>query len=150
MLPKVISTTATALGLVGDISIADTDLQVVIMGQLQAIVDQLTSNRQALENKISEMGISKIKMLFIERFSGVKLPLIVDQVVYAGLFLTGHALKQFKLYLMEYKANGLITRNNKVKYIFSSQEGFCNRLMQIYSNFKVIATAKCKLQELTQ
>ena len=36
------------------------------------IIDQLTSNRQALENKISEMGISKVKMPSIERFSGKK------------------------------------------------------------------------------
>jgi hypothetical protein len=32
MLSKIILTTATTLGLVGDISIANTDLQVVIMG----------------------------------------------------------------------------------------------------------------------
>ena len=51
---------------------------------------------------------------------------------------------------MEYKANSLITRNNKIKYIFSSQKGFCNRLIQIYSDPKVIITAKRKLQEFTQ
>ena len=51
---------------------------------------------------------------------------------------------------MEYKANGLITRNNKVKYMFLSWEGFCNRLIQIYSNPKVIIIAKYKLQELIQ
>ena len=34
MLLKVIPTTATALGLVGDTNMANTDLQVVIMGQL--------------------------------------------------------------------------------------------------------------------
>jgi hypothetical protein len=32
MLPKIIPTTATTLKLVGDISITDTDLQVVIIG----------------------------------------------------------------------------------------------------------------------
>ena len=51
---------------------------------------------------------------------------------------------------MEYKANSLTTKNNKVKYIFLSWEGFCNRFIQIYSNFKVTITAKYKLQELTQ
>ena len=71
-------------------------------------------------------------------------------MVYAGLFLTGYILKWFKPYLIEYKANGLITRNNKVKYMFLSWEGFCNRLMQIYNNPKVIITAKYKLQEFTQ
>ena len=42
------------------------------MGQLQVIIDQLTSNGQVLENKIAEMSISKIKMPLIERFSGEK------------------------------------------------------------------------------
>ena len=51
---------------------------------------------------------------------------------------------------MEYKANDLTTRNNKIKYMFLNQEGFYNRLMQIYSNLKVTITAKYKLQELTQ
>ena len=69
---KAIPTTATALGLVSDISMADTDSQVVIMGQLQQIVNQLTGNRQALENKITKMGIFKVKMPSIERFSGEK------------------------------------------------------------------------------
>jgi hypothetical protein len=38
MPPKAILTMAMTLGLVGDTSIADTDLQIVIMGQLQAAV----------------------------------------------------------------------------------------------------------------
>ena len=62
----------TALGLVGNISMADIDLQVVIIGQLQQIINQLTGNGQALENKITEMGISKVKMPFIRRFNGEK------------------------------------------------------------------------------
>ena len=45
MPPKAIPTIATALKLVDDISIADIDLQVVIMGQLQQIINQLTGNR---------------------------------------------------------------------------------------------------------
>ena len=51
---------------------------------------------------------------------------------------------------MEYKANSLTTGNNKVKYIFLNQEGFCNRLIQIYNNPKATVTAKYKLQEFTQ
>jgi hypothetical protein len=39
MPPKIIPTTATTLGLVGDTNIADTDSQVVIMGQLCKIVN---------------------------------------------------------------------------------------------------------------
>ena len=46
---------------------------------------------------------------------------------------------------MEYKANGLTTRNNKVKYIFLSWEGFCNRLTQIYGDSIATITAKRKL-----
>ena len=72
MLPKVIPTMATALELIGDISIANIDLQVVIIGQLQVIVNQLTGNRQVLENKINKMGITKIKMLLVKKFSGEK------------------------------------------------------------------------------
>ena len=64
--------TATASGLVGDISITNTNSQVVIMGQLQQIINQLTSNRQVLENKINEMGIIKVKMPSVEKFSGEK------------------------------------------------------------------------------
>ena len=45
MPPKAIPMTATALKLIGDTSMADTDLQVVIIGQLQAIINQLTSNK---------------------------------------------------------------------------------------------------------
>ena len=42
---KVIFIMATALGLVSDINIANIDSQVVIMGQLQVIINQLTSNK---------------------------------------------------------------------------------------------------------
>ena len=69
---KVIPTTATALGLVGDTDIADIDLQVVTMGQLQAIINQLTSNRQVLENKINKIGITKVKILSVKKFSSEK------------------------------------------------------------------------------
>ena len=69
---KVIPITVTALKLVSNTSIADTDLQVVIMGQLQAIINQLTSNRQVLENKINKIGITKVKMLLVKKFSNKK------------------------------------------------------------------------------
>jgi hypothetical protein len=72
---KIILTTATTLELVGDTSIADMDLQVVIMGQLYEVVNQLTNNSVALDNKINSIGISKIKMPSIERFSGEKIKL---------------------------------------------------------------------------
>ena len=69
---KATPTTATALGLIGDINIADTDLQVVTIGQLQQIINQLTSNKQVLENKITKLGISKVKMPSIKKFSSKK------------------------------------------------------------------------------
>jgi hypothetical protein len=60
------------LGLVGDTNIANTDLQIVIMGQLQAVVNQLINNSIVLDNKINSIGISKVKMRLIKRFSGEK------------------------------------------------------------------------------
>jgi hypothetical protein len=72
MLPKIILTIATTLGSVGDTSIADTDLQIVIIGQLREVVNQLINNSVALDNKINSMGMSKVKMPLIERFSGEK------------------------------------------------------------------------------
>ena len=63
---------ATALKLIGDTSMADINLQVIIMGQLQIIVNQLASNRQVLENKITKMGISKVKMPSVKKFSSKK------------------------------------------------------------------------------
>jgi hypothetical protein len=85
------------------------------------------------------MGMSKVKMPSIKRFSGEKaklkgfltqiklkirhkgqkLPIVINQVAYVGLFLAGQALKWFKPYLTKYKANSLTTRNNEVRYIFS-------------------------------
>ena len=64
--------TATALGLVKDINMANIDLQVVIIGQLQQIINQFTSNGQVLENKITKMGIFKVKMPSVKTFSGKK------------------------------------------------------------------------------
>ena len=72
MLLKVAPTMAMILKLVGNTSIANIDLQVVTMGQLQFIIDQLTGNGQALKNKINKIGMSKIKMPSIEQFRGEK------------------------------------------------------------------------------
>ena len=77
------------------------------------IINQLISNKQALKNKITKIGISKIKMPLVKKFSSkkaklkgfltqiklkikykrAKLPIVADEVVYAGLFLTGYILK---------------------------------------------------------
>ena len=42
---------------------------------------------------------------------GVKLAILVDQVVYIGLFLIGRALKWFKPYLIKIQINRIITTN---------------------------------------
>ena len=68
MPPKTIPTTATTLGSVGNTSIDNTDLQLVIMGRLQEIVDQLTGNEQVLKNKIAKIGILKVKILLVKKF----------------------------------------------------------------------------------
>ena len=75
MLLKTVLTTAMILELVGDTSIADIDLQVVIMGQLQSVINQLTRNRQMLKNKINKIKMFKVKMPSIKWFRGEKVKL---------------------------------------------------------------------------
>jgi hypothetical protein len=75
MPPKIIPTTATTLKLVGDTSMANTNSQVVIIGQLYKVVNQLTNNSVVLDNKINSIEISKVKMPSIKRFSGEKIKL---------------------------------------------------------------------------
>jgi hypothetical protein len=75
MPPKTTLTTATTSGLVGDINIADIDLQVVMIGQLYKVVNQFISNSVALDDKINSIGMSKVKMPSIKRFSGEKIKL---------------------------------------------------------------------------
>jgi hypothetical protein len=66
---------ATTLGLVGNTSIANTDSQVVTMGQLYKVVNQLTNNGVVLNNKINSIGISKVKIPLIKRFNREKVKL---------------------------------------------------------------------------
>ena len=42
------------------------------MGQLQEIVNQFIGNGQVLENKINEIGITKVKMPLVKRFNSKK------------------------------------------------------------------------------
>jgi hypothetical protein len=72
MPPKTTLITATTLKLVGNTSITNTDSQVVTMGQLYEVVNQLTNNSVVLNNKINNIGIFKVKMPSIKRFSGEK------------------------------------------------------------------------------
>jgi phage baseplate assembly protein gpV len=75
MPPKITLIIATTLGSVSDTSIANTNLQVVIMGQLHEVVNQLISNGVALDNKINSIGMSKVKIPLIKRFSREKVKL---------------------------------------------------------------------------
>jgi hypothetical protein len=72
MLPKTTLTTAITLELVGNTNITNIDSQVVTMGQLYKVVNQFTNNSVALDNKINSIGISKVKIPSIKRFSGEK------------------------------------------------------------------------------
>ena len=62
----------TALKLVGDTSIAKINLQVVMVGQLQEVINQLIANRISLENRFNKIGIAKVKILLVKRFRGEK------------------------------------------------------------------------------
>ena len=42
------------------------------MKELREIVDYMNNNMQALDNKVNEIRITKVKLLFIERFNGTK------------------------------------------------------------------------------
>ena len=75
MPPKTTLTTVTTLGSVGDTNITNTDSQVVTMGQLYKVVNQLTNNSVVLDNKINSIGMSKVKMPSIKRFSEEKVKL---------------------------------------------------------------------------
>ena len=74
----------------------------------------------------------------------------IEQVAYAELFLIGRVLKQFKPYLTEVQLNGLNTTNIEAWYIFLTQEGFTNRLKQIFRSLDKELIAKNKLKNLRQ
>ena len=75
MLPKIILTIATALGSNKNTSMESFNLQVVTIEYLQEVINQLIGNKQVLKNKINEMGMSKVKMPSIKRFSNKKMKL---------------------------------------------------------------------------
>src|SRR6266705_4111881 len=95
--------------------------QVVMMKQLREIVNYMNNNIQALDNKVNEIKMTKVKLPSIERFDGtrlklkgfllqikfkimqesIKIRIPMDQVIYVRLFLTRKALKWFKPYLTE-------------------------------------------------
>ena len=135
-------TTPGSSGSPGDTSIGDpsVDLQIVTIRQLRDIVDQINIGQEAFKNKLNSIGTKKVKLLAVERFNGTRVKLkgyltqilfklqykghriitLVDIVAYAGIFLSGRALKQFKFYLTEYQTNTATTSNLKIRYIFLS------------------------------
>ncbi len=122
------------------------DSQIVTIGQLREIVDQINIGQAAFNKKLKDIGKAKVKLLKVKRFNrtrielkgyliqillklrykGHRITMPLDAVIYAGIYLTGRALEQFKPYLTEYQTNRLITTNLETKYIFANQENFKN------------------------
>ena len=48
------------------------DLQVVTIKQLREIVNHINNNIQALDNKVNEIKMTKVKLLSIERFNSTR------------------------------------------------------------------------------
>ena len=86
------------------------------------LVEKFAGNKEKLKRFLIQVRIKIIN-------KGLGLPILIEQVGYAGLFLTEKALKWFKLYLTKIQENGMIITNLKAKYIFMSWEGFCNQLI---------------------
>ena len=79
---------------------------------------------------------------------GLGLPTVIKQVAYAGLFLMGRVLKQFKPYFTEIQLNGISTTNVKVRYMFLIQDGFANWLKQIFGSLEEELVAEDKLENI--
>ena len=56
-------------------SLKSLDLQIVMMKELREIVEYMNNNTQALDNKVNEIRIAKVKLLFIECFNDTRLKL---------------------------------------------------------------------------
>ena len=54
------------------------------------------------------------------RYKGHRITTPLDAVIYAGKYLTGRALKWFKLYLIEYQTNRATTTNLEIRFLFLS------------------------------
>ena len=68
-------TAATILGLSGDTSMEDTNLQFATVGQLQEMVNWLIENNIILKKRINGIRAVKVKLLLVKRFLGEKLKL---------------------------------------------------------------------------
>ena len=124
------------------------------MGQLREIVDQINIGQEAFNERLKDIGKAKVKLLEVKQFNktrvelkgyfiqislklrykGHRIATPLDVVAYAGIYLTGRALKWFKPYLIEYQTNRPTTTNLEIKYIFINQENFKNRLIQMFGD----------------
>ena len=118
--------------------------------------------------RLNKISLGKTKMLLIKQFlgdlvklkgflaqikfriyqEGIKLTTPTDKVAFIGIFLVGDLLRWFKPYFINIQKNGIEITNPKTQYIFVIQEGFKERITQIYRNPKEEATAERKLQAL--
>src|SRR6266567_3705422 len=125
MLPKAATTTTPGeSSLNNNASMAEIleDLQMVTIGQLKEIIDQINIGQAAFNEKLKDISKAKVKLLEVKQFNKTQIELKgyltqislklrykghriitpLDIVIYTGMYLTGRALKWFKLYLTEY------------------------------------------------
>ena len=68
--------------------------------------------------------LTQIKIKIINKGPG--LLIVIKQMAYAGLFLTGRVLEWFKPYFTEIQLNGMSTTNVEARYMFLIWDGFAN------------------------
>ena len=79
---------------------------------------------------------------------GLGLLIVIKQITYTGLFLTGRVLEQFKPYLTKIQLNRINTTNIEAQYMFLIQEGFANQLKQIFRSLEEELVAKDKFKNI--
>jgi hypothetical protein len=166
--PAATATTSGPSNTQGDTSMAESSEQSVEW--YREMITQLAENQAALKQQLDKHGHRSVKMPSVERFSGeahklrgfltqikIKitnegpgLPTVMEQVAYAGLFLTGRALEWFEPYLTEIQLNGMGTTNVEARYMFSTWEGFANRLKQMFGSPEEESVAEDKLENIRQ
>ena len=72
MLPKalviILLTVAITLGISKNVSMLNASLQLVIVGQLQKLVNQLIKNNIILKSRINGIGATKVKLFLVKPF----------------------------------------------------------------------------------
>ena len=78
MLLKAVVSTTPGLSLENNTSIAEIlepDLQVITIGQLRAVIEQINTGQEAFNNKLKSIRTKKIKLLVIKWFNRIKIKL---------------------------------------------------------------------------